>query len=162
MKNYIIIVVVVFCSCNGLDNQKKDTSIKENSKIDNNRWVLIPNSTDCGEFYIDTLSMIYLNNERTLIEIWSKLVLNNTGKIFAENFLKKENIKNVSYTMALGKYDLKLRKHMSMEGLFYDSAGNLLFRDNGSDGWDNISPNSTGEATYNMIKEINKNYPVHN
>ncbi len=158
MKKFTIalfyVSFMIMISCNS-SKKEKDATTKNDNLTNIERWKLIPDGY-LGDQYIDTKSIVFYNN-KTEVEIWIKVILDETGKKETCDFFKDEKFNDIHHILSLTRYDIKHRLYNLKEANYYDSNNKFIHKEEFT-GWKSISPNSYRERNFDAINEIISNY----
>lgn len=125
-----------------------------------NRYEYLGQSLDGDDYYIDTQSISYTNNQ-DIIKFWAKIIVSDQNRrirIFQE---KNQEFKHVLQKLSEEKdfieIDFIQNTYRIIESLYLDRQGKVLYKIGAWPHWQNIPPDSTIEGARDVIKRIIQN-----
>lgn len=104
-------------------------------------WVLAATGADKSRIYVDSLSIVYLDDEPSQVVFWGKTtnsVNRIGGKLYRSNIFR-DQIDCADDTIAFGP------------ATFYDYRGRVVYSDSNWGEWQNIVPESIAEAERDFV-----------
>lgn len=132
-----LLLVVLFC----ISSQGAD------------RYIFVARFSDKSNIYIDTQSVRYVNS--SVIRFWDKVHISSSGRKRRISSTSDRNLKKVlerlAKTQSFVEMNLVQNTYRTIELIYYDAEGHVIYSDKSWENWSNIPPNSIIECERDIV-----------